>query len=268
MPKITKMTASKRKKGRFHIYVNRGASDEYAVTISEDIFVKKHLKKGMELTEDDIVALRQEDTLDKAFQKALNYLSYRMRSEKEVYNYLLDQEASPEEADQMMDRLRDLNLLDDGAFAASFVRTKKNTQKKGPFIIEQELYQKGISQQNIDKAMLEYPEEEQLDNAIKAVEKKQKSYRSDSVKQRRQKLVQFLVQRGFSQSMSQTAVNECELENDIDVEWDAVKKHGEKALKKYANYDGWEREQRMKQFLYAKGFSIELIEAWLKENTE
>ncbi|UCZ54094.1 recombination regulator RecX [Bacillus shivajii] len=265
MPQVSKMTASKRKKGRYHIYVNRGSGEEYAVTISEDIFVKQHLKKGMELSEEDIETLRKEDTLDKAFQRALNFLSYRMRSEQEVYRYLLDQEATEEEAAQMMDRLRDLNLLDDEAFAASFVRTKKNTQKKGPYVIEQELYQKGISQRHVDNAMLEYTEEEQFDHAVSAAEKKQKSYRSDSKQQRKKKLVQFLVQRGFSQSMAQRAVEECELENDVDAEWEAIVKHGEKALKKYGKYEGWEQEQRIKQFLYGKGFSIDLIETWLKE---
>ncbi|MDG5786233.1 recombination regulator RecX [Evansella sp. AB-P1] len=266
MPQISKISIAKRRKDRFHIYVDRGNGDEYAVTVSEDVLVKRQLSKGVELSEDDLDLIREEDNLDKAFQKVLNYLSYRMRSRKEIFQYLLDQEVQKEDAEQLIDRLKDLNLLDDQAFAEAFVRTKKNTQKKGPLLIEQELYEKGISQQQIDKAILEYPEEEQLDNAIKAITKKQSSYKLEGQKQRKQKLYQFLVQRGFTSSIINKAIDELQQEDDDGAgEWIAIQKQGEKALKKLSKYEGWELNQRLKKNLYQKGFSMELIERWIQE---
>lgn len=259
------MTVAKRNKSRIHIYLDRGHGEEYGFTISEDVFIRHHLRKGMELTEDKINTIREEDILDKAFQKTLQFLSYRMRSKKEIYDYLREQDVPEQDALEMIDRLTDLHLINDLQFAEAFVRTKKNTQKKGSKLIEQELYEKGISQELIEKAMFEYPVEEQLDNAISVCEKKKKKYSTEAQRNRKQKLFQFLLQRGFTQSIANEAIAHVEQEFDEGEEWAALVKQATKAEKKFQKYDGWEQEQRIKQYLYQKGFPIELIEGWLKE---
>lgn len=271
MPVITKIAVAKRNKGRFHIYLEKGAGEEYGFTVSEDVLVRRHLGRGVTLTEAEVEEIKEEDILDKAFQKTLNFLSYRMRSEKEVFTYLRELEVGKDDALQLIDRLADLNLLNDEMFAEAFVRTKKNTQKKGPLIIEQELYEKGITQQIIDKALWEYPPEEQLENAILAARKKRNSYKTEANRQMKQKLYQFLIQRGFTAETSQEAVQICldEMADEAeDLEWEAVKKQGVKALKKAAKLEGWEREQKMKQFLYQRGFTMDIIDRWLKEEAE
>ncbi|ADU29235.1 recombination regulator RecX [Evansella cellulosilytica] len=270
MPKITKITPAKRSKARFHIYIDKGEGEEYAFSVSEDVFIKHHLSKGKELSQQEIANIREEDVLDKAFQKTLNYISYRMRSEKEVFTYLKDLEISPEDAHNLIDRLKDLNVLDDLMFAEAFVRTKKNTQKKGPFIIEQELYEKGISQKHIDQAMKQYPMEEQLENAMVIISKKKSGYKSDSQKQKKQKMHQFLLQRGFSTNVAKEAIEESDLDNSFneDLEWQAIAKQGEKALRKFMKYENYERDMRIKQFLYQKGFQIDLIDKWINERVK
>ncbi|MBU9710748.1 recombination regulator RecX [Evansella tamaricis] len=263
---ISKITIAKKNKGRFHIYVDRGDGngDEYAFTVSEDIFIKRHLSKGKTLTEEEMNRIREEDVLDKAFQRTLHFISYRMRSEKEVLTYLHEQDIQKEEASQLLERLKDLNLLDDQAFAEAFVRTKKNTQKKGPLLIQQELYEKGITEKGIEKAMKEYPEEEVLENAMKTALKKQSSYQKEGQRKRQQKLMQFLIQRGFPSETARQVVESCDEQVPSDAEWEGLVKQGEKAEKKYSKYEAWEREQRIKQYLYQRGFSLDLIDEWLR----
>lgn len=268
MAKISKMTIAKKNKSRIHVYLSRGSDEEYGFTVSEDVFIKHQLKKGMELTEEEIQAIREDDMLDKAFQKTLNYLSYRMRSEKEIYDYLKEENVSHEEALDMIDRLEDLNLIDDLQFAQAFVRTKKNTQRKGPRLIEQELYEKGISQKMINQALLEYPEEEELEIAIEVCVKKKKSYKNVAQRLRKQKLYQFLLQRGFRSGVANVAIDHCEQEIDEDVEWTALVKQGQKVEARYQKYEDWEQKQKLKQYLYQKGFSIDLIERWLEERSK
>lgn len=270
MPKISRITVAKKRKDRFHIYLSKeNGKEEYGFTVSEDLFIKHSLNKGMDISEADINKIKEEGVLDKAFQKTLNFLSYRMRSEKEILQYLREQEVERDDAEQLMERLRDLNFLDDLAFAEAFVRTKKNSQKKGPLLIEQELYQKGISQKHIGTAMLQYPPEEQLDNAIAAAEKKQSSYSSEGARKKQQKLMQFLIQRGFTSETAKQALAESDTGATANEEWEALLKQGAKAEKKYSKYeDGWEKDQRIKQFLYGRGFSMELIDKWLQQKEE
>ncbi|SDY33726.1 regulatory protein [Evansella caseinilytica] len=266
MPMISRIAVAKKNKGRFHIYIGSAQGEEYAFTVSEDLFIKRGLRKGLELTEAEICEIREADQLDKAMQKVLNYLSYRMRSEKEVYIYLAELEVKGKDAAQIVARLKELQFLDDKLFAKAFIRTKKNTQKKGPLVIVQELQEKGISKPLIEQALAEYPEEEQLEHAVSAAVKKQTSYRNDGRKLRKQKTIQFLLQRGFPSSVVQQAVEALEEDSDDSGELAALATQGEKALKKFARYDGWEKEQRIKQFLAQRGFSFDLVEKWLREN--
>lgn len=268
MPVIAKITQAKKTKNRFHIYVERNKKEEYAFSVSEDLLVNEQLLKGKELSEADIGRLRKKDDADKAMQKSLNYLSYRMRSETEVTSYLKDLEVGDEDIDDIMQRLRKLDFLDDRRFAESYVRTKRDTGKKGPMLIEQELMQKGISKALIHKALEEYPEELQLEHAVKMVEKKQTSYKKEGPKKKEQKLMQFILQRGFSQSVAARAVSAAEIEEDPEAEWQGLNKYAEKAWKKFSGKEDWERNQKVKQYLYSRGFTMEQIEQWLDAKKE
>ncbi|MCD8503228.1 MAG: RecX family transcriptional regulator [Bacillaceae bacterium] len=55
--------------------------------------------------------------------------------------------------------------------------------------------------------------------------------------------------------------------NDVD-DWDAIIYQGEKAYKKYKQIEGWEKKQKIKQFLFRRGFTIDLIERFLTEYEE
>ncbi|WP_280770149.1 recombination regulator RecX [Salipaludibacillus daqingensis] len=268
MPKITKITAAKRTKGRYHIFLNKADAEEYAFSVSDDLLVSEHLAKGKELSNEDIAALKEKDNLSKAMQKVLNYLSYRMRSETEVIQYLKGLEVPEEDIMSMLERLRELQFVDDKRFAEAFVRTKRDTAKKGPLLIEQELYQKGVSKLITGESIKQYSEELQLEHAKLMIEKKQVSYKNEGPKKKQQKLMQFVIQRGFPHSIASKALNEATIEEDPELEVEAIKKHGEKAWKKYSSKESWERRQRVKQYLYGRGFTVEKIEEWLdlKEN--
>jgi regulatory protein len=268
MPIISKITAAKKRKGRFHIYIKVNNKDQYAFTVSENLLVQEQLLKGKEISEDEMSMLQEKDDLDKMMQKVLNFLSYRMRSELEVSTYLKDHEVSDDQIGEIMDRLRELQFINDRLFAEAFVRTKRDTGKKGPLIIQQELYQKGISQALIDDVMTQYSAELQLQHAITMIEKKQSSYKNEGLKKKQQKLIQFIIQRGYSQSIAVEALKEAELKEDPEIEWQAVEKQGEKAWKKYEKKPEWERDQRIKQFLFSRGFTTELIEQWLQTKKE
>ncbi|UTR14061.1 recombination regulator RecX [Salipaludibacillus sp. LMS25] len=268
MPIISKITAAKKKKGRFHIYIKVNNKDQYAFTVSEDLLVREQLLRGKDMSEDDITLLQEKDDLDKAMQKVLNFLSYRMRSELEVFNYLKELEVSDDQIGEMMDRLRELEFVNDRLFAEAFVRTKRDTGKKGPLIIEQELHQKGISQGLIDDAMTQYTIEQQLEHAIIMIDKKQSSYKNEGLKKKQQKLIQFIIQRGYPHSIAVEALKEVDLKEDPEVEWGAIEKQGEKAWRKFENKPDWERDQRIKQFLFSRGFTTALIEQWLQSKKE
>src|SRR5699024_2940845 len=84
---------------------------------------------------------------------AIQYLSYRQRSASEIEQYLLKKEVEPKHIELVMDRLNNEKLLDDLEFAKTFVQERIRQKKKDPKIISNELFQKDISKEKIDKAI-------------------------------------------------------------------------------------------------------------------
>lgn len=164
---ITKIEAQKRA-GRYNVYVN----GHYAFPVSEDVLIRYRLLKGTELTQKLITTLASADDQSKAYELALNYLSYQQRTEKEISDYLIKKEIPETTIAPVMARLVDDNLLDDEHYAHSYVRTMKRTSDKGPSVIRRQLKQRGVKDELIDNALAEdYQLDEQLERLDELVKK-------------------------------------------------------------------------------------------------
>ena len=261
-PKITKIT-TQRRKGRYNIFLD----DKYAFAVDESILVSRLLRKGMEISPELQKELEVEDTGKKAYQRAVVYLQYSLRSEKEVREDLIKHEFA-DQADDVIDLLKDQRFINDLEYAKSYVRTSANLNRKGPKVIEWELISKGITEQEIWTAMEEYPFSQQLENALKLGEKViQKSSRRSS-RQTRQQISQHLMQKGYSSDVINEVLPNLEFEKEEDEEWDALVLQGEKAWRRYGKFDNRERVQKTKSNLYQKGFPMELITRFTDEKSQ
>lgn len=257
---ITKITTQKKQSDRFNIYVNDGTGEKYAFSVDEDVLIKYQLKKGLELDEFTHMEVLYQDTIRKALSTAIQYLASRMRSEKEVRDYLKQKEVESPVIQEVIHRLYSLKYLNDEEFALAYVRTQMNTTDKGPNVVKVELKEKGIIPSILDNALQVYPYDLQLSKAIQLCHKAQKKKRNDSQFVFEQKLKQALSRKGYSFSIIDEAMSEMKKSvQDEEGELEAIKKQGEKAKKKFG-----EDVQKIKQFLYRKGFSIDEIEDYVR----
>ena len=123
------------------------------IRVSEDTLVRHRLLKGEEISSEALREIEKEAELDIGYQIALSFLNFQLRSEKEIKDHLKKKEISQEGINYVIPKLRELNLLNDLVFAESYVRTVMKTQDKGPQQIKQGLFKKGISEENIEKAL-------------------------------------------------------------------------------------------------------------------
>lgn len=254
----------KRTKERYSIFIDQGQGEEYGFSVDEDVLIKFKLKKGQQLSEEELNDIFYADQIKKAYHQAIQFLSYRMRSKQEIIDYLSKKEYTFDAIENVIERLTYYKYLNDEEFAKMFVRTRMNTSNKGPDVIQFELHNKGVTKSIIEIALKEYTYELQLENAKTTADKKvqQNSGRSSSV-ELRQKLRQYLIQKGFSWDITTEVLKKTTI-LDENKEQAALKKQVLKAQKKYQNYDDWESEQRMKQYLLRKGFKYEDIDEALK----
>lgn len=257
---ISKITPQKRK-GRYNVFIN----DVFAFGVDEETLLRFELKKGLHITPEFQKKIENEESFNKAYQKTLNYLSYSLRTEKQIKDYLVKNELE-HYSDRIIVKLKESKLLDDLIYAQSYTRTMANVNQKGPQNIIQDLKLKGVPENDVFLALEEYPEQKQFENAVDLAEKQWRKTKKRSEFESIQKVKQYLVNKGYSFDMAERAISEIDTEKDEDEEYHSLIKQAQKAEKRYSRkYDGYELSQRMRAFLYSKGYPNKLISRYMDE---
>lgn len=233
--------------------------------VSEDMLVRYRLLKGQEFSEEELEAIKKKSGYDLGLQMVMNYLSYQIHSEKEVWDYLREKDIEAADRKNIIARLKELNLVDDLSYGESYVRTQMRLSDKGPQYLAQQLKQKGLSADDIEHAISLYTLKDQLEIAVKAGEKFVKKMHHKSYREVRQKLQQRLMQKGFSKEVIQEVLIILEEEPDVDAEYDSLVHQADKIWRRHQRLDQAKRNQKIKQNLFQKGFSIDLIQKYLDE---
>lgn len=261
---VTKIEAQKRP-GRYNVYVD----DHYAFPISEEVMLRYRVFKGSEITTELAKELESADNESKAWDAALTYLSYQQRTEKEIRAYLVKKEVPEAFHDHVVDRLKAQRLLDDAQYAVSYVRTMKRTSDKGPSVIRRQLTQRGVQASLIETALhSEYSPSEQLDQVMTLIEKLKRQYRKQTPTLQRQKVHQRLMEKGFSGDVIASGLAETEFSMDQDLANELLDAQAQKLWRRYASKAPRERQLKVRQALYRKGFESDAISRWLAERTD
>lgn len=268
MAYITKITTQQKNQDRYNIFMDYGKGEEFAFSVDEDVLIKYQLKKGLELDEFSLMEIHYHDDIQKAYNSAISYLARRIRSEKEIRDYLLKKEIEEPVIQEVIHKLLEQRYIDDREYAIVYARTQINTTDKGPGLIGIELKERGIEQNLIDIALEQYSFELQVEKTTILSEKFFQKYSKDSKRVLKQKLENLLVRKGYTFEVINLALSTIDIEKQADDELEAIKYQGNKAHRKFSHYTGFEYEQKMKQFLFRKGFSIEGIERYLLELKE
>jgi regulatory protein len=267
MAVITKITIQQKNKDRYNIFMDYGKGEEFAFSVDSDVLIKHQLKKGMEIDDFSFIEIQYQDDIRKAYSKAIFYLSRRMRSEKEIKDHLRQKEIVEPIIQEVIHKLLAQNYINDQEFAFAYARTQMNTTDKGPDIIKSELREKGIEKTIIEMVLEEFSFDLQLEKAIKLCGKNIKKNAKDSKRIIQQKLEQLLQRKGYSFDVIHLAISETDMD-DTEDELEAIRFQGEKILRKYHAFTGFEYKQKVKQALYRKGFPLELIEKYLAEQMD
>lgn len=236
--------------------------------LSEDMLVSFRLLKGAELSEEQLEEIRKKAGYDAGLQLGMNYLSYQIRSEKEMNDYLKEKGIGAKDRQSIIRRLAELSLINDEVFGESYVRTQMRLSDKGPQFLAQQLKQKGLTPEHIEHALSLYSLSDQLEIAVKTGEKFLKKTRRTSYRESQQKLKMHLMKKGFAKEVIDEAVNILQEEPDEDAEYESLCHQGEKIWLRQQKLEPARRNQKIKQQLYQKGFSLDQIQRFLDEKEE
>ncbi|MDY6065116.1 MAG: RecX family transcriptional regulator [Finegoldia sp.] len=187
------------RKGKFILKIN---GEKYILDYNN--FEKFNISKGMEVDQELFDKIKNISNFETAFETALNFISYKLRSSYEVRNKLLSKKFNHETIDKVLEKLEDLKLIDDYSYCKIFINEKINSSDYSKRRIENYLFKKGISK-DIYKDYLEnlYNYDLEYEKASSIVDKKIRSWsKKYSGYQLKNKIITFLMQKGFSYDIS------------------------------------------------------------------
>lgn len=265
------VTAIKQEKNENYCLTIQTSDEIQEMFVDASVLVSINLLSPRILTQEEYDSLYELHVISSGYQKAIQYISYRKRSKKEVEKYLRDkQEIDAEDSRTIIKKLEQQNYINDKDFIGSYIRDAFITSVKGPRKIRFELLNKfGCLETDVDAVLPhEYTMQDEQKQAKCFVEKMlRKKYASE------QQAHHKISQKGFEMGYSNEVIQSLLQESHIEIKKDFVKlqrilqREYQKALQKELN--AYETKQQIIQKLCQQQVSydeaIELVDSYLHE---
>lgn len=200
---ITCVERIKWKTGCYLIHLDGVPSFE----VHEDTMIKFRLLKGSELSPDSLTEILRVNKENKAYIQAIKYLHRKPRTRGELARNLTQKGYEDIIIQEVLDRLEREWLVDDKSYAMEWANQRLYGHMKGRHCIQHDLEQKGVHNPYIQWALHSIDPNEEWNSALHAARKKWYQTKGE-LHLRRQKVVAFLVRRGYPMDMAERAADE------------------------------------------------------------
>jgi len=196
---VTRLEPQKKNPQRLNVYLD----GEFAFGISRA--AAPWLAEGDQLSTQKVQDLKRSDLTESAYQRALHFLSFRNRSELEIRQNLTKHNIPEENIIEVLEKLRGSSLVDDRAFARTWIENRGQFKPRGKRALMAELTRKGIAREIIEEEL------EKLDEAAlaeKCARKKAPTYQHLDQDSFQKKMYGYLNRRGFPYSIVRDLIQE------------------------------------------------------------
>lgn len=181
--------------GQYKIYL----SDGTILKINSDVIINNNLLYKKEIDNTLLNKILKENDNANIYNKCVKYISVRLRSKKEIIDYL--KKLNIDNTADIVDKLTKNNLINDEVFTKAFIKDKINFTSYGPYRIRQELNKYNIDNEIIDKYIKDIDEEILIGKIDKQINKMIKSNRKYSSNILKSKIYNNLYNNGFDKDM-------------------------------------------------------------------
>jgi regulatory protein len=168
-------------------------------------------RKRLEIKDDKERVIKDADKArQKTFDRAVNLLTYKPRSIKELRERLMEKDwTNAEIVESVIEKLKEYNYLNDAQFAKSFAASQIRQKPVGKRVLKMKLANKKLDKETVEealeKALEETPEEEIIERAItKRLKLKGKPETREDAK----KFYDYLLRQGFSYDLVSNKMRE------------------------------------------------------------
>jgi regulatory protein len=198
---ITRLEYQKHNSDRANLYVD----GEFVLGLPALEAAKLHV--GQRLSDDDVERLRALDVFERAYERAMHFLSYRARSQAEVRRNLRDAGVDETTVEAVLERLAQQGYVNDAEFARFWVENREQFRPRGAQALRQELRQKGVDDQTSAEILNGMDQVASARKAAQARAVRMAALAKTDPRDFRNKLSGFLLRRGFTYAVVREVVN-------------------------------------------------------------
>jgi regulatory protein len=186
----------KEKNDKYKLYLEDGSTlDTY-----EDVILDNNLLYKDSISSKVINKIIEDNEYQKNYNACCKYISLRVRSIKEIRDYLKRKEVGELESEQIINTLITRNILNDNIFTECYIRDKLNLTNWGEYKIKNSLQELGISNDIIENYECLFDREFQREKIKKIILKSIKSNHKNN-SNIRNKLYNNLMNLGYSKDL-------------------------------------------------------------------
>ncbi len=237
----------KKKNGMYQVFFD----NDYNVDVNEELILKNQLLIKKELTEKELEMILRENEKYIAYNLSIKFISIKMRSKKEIREYLTKKNIDNCYIDEVILMLEEEKYLDDLRYAQAYVSDKIHLSNDGPNKIRMRLKEYEIKDEDISNALELFSLEIQKEKIDKIITKQINSNRNKSSYMLKNKIITYLSNLGYGKEIIINSLNNIDIKNDKEL----YKKEYEKIYKKLSKkYSGDQLIYKVRQKMYTLGF--------------
>lgn len=206
---VTRVSPQQATAERMNVYLD----DRFAFSISVRALAEHPVSVGDRLGEADVARLRDADEPDRAVTSALNLLTHRGRSERELRQRLRMKGYTAGAIDEAIRKVAEWGYLDDERFAVSWVEQRQAGKPRSRRALANELREKGVAREIVETTLEEAEIDEVADARRLAADKWRKDHGLEPDK-RRQRTAAFLARRGYGWDVAKQVLDELARDED------------------------------------------------------
>lgn len=248
----------KEKNGKYKIFMDNG---EVFQTF-DDVILKHQLLFQKEISTELLKELDKDTSYYSIYNKVLKFIQKRIRSKKEIVEYLHKNEIDEIDSKKILEDLSKNGWINDEKFCEAYVSDKIYLSSSGPAKIYKELMNHQIDEKMIHKYLDKIEDDVIYNRLYKMMDKKIKQNHKYSRSLLKQKILSYYLEEGYSKEMILSIFDELYKENSSIIEKEAEKIRKKLSLK----YEGEELEYKLISKLYQKGFLKEEIDKIKEES--
>lgn len=234
--------------------------DTESVILYDDVILEYNLLLRKSISSMELEEIKKKNMELSGFYVSLKWISRKMRTRKEVSDYLTKQGFDMDTISKTLLKLEQNGYLDDKKYIDAYVNDTIKFKNDGPKKILDNLEKLGLQKEDIDKKLEQIDESVWQEKIKKILEKKILSNHKESASSLKRKLSNYLIVQGYSYSQVEKELERITIKQDETI----ILKEKEKLMRKLSRkYDGNALYFQLKNKLYQKGFTKEEIESVL-----